>query len=516
MQSLLASEEHSEENRQSARAVVLAWANEKWPGLIPENAADGSSFEYDQAGLRIAAQTTPDGRIWAFRSEHIDREASRTWVTEALVSDNGKADVFGIRNLCSTLSVDRIDSSSPRFLNDLLQNSRLVDGTARVTPVPQMVTDDASFTQFCELLFADTRNLPVVVLTQQGDDGDYTLDPYRFAKSVRGLAHVFCLPFAWTFRLTERVGKRLSVFDGAVRTYYPGLTDADDAFKHPVAFVGRIEDWVGQDIVGTVGFAHFLTQQIHRFSVRMPETLQRMPSYFEIRKLALDKPHNSLEEQMEILRLDLELARQEATEWELLAKEADAEALAAKEDISILTAKNIALFAANQALRTSKNAAPVAFGETYSELPEWIDTNYGDRIVLHSRAKRALKDATFENVTLVYRCIKLIAEDYWEMRTFENETQRTAAKARWEAGLQSHALDFDNTSLSQSRLGEFREQYTIPYRIGQQQSQILGPHLKWGETKDDRFCMRIYFVWDDEREVAVIGHLTSHLDTRAS
>lgn len=35
-------------------------------------------------------------------------------------------------------------------------------------------------------------------------------------------------------------------------------------------------------------------------------------------------------------------------------------------------------------------------------------------------------------------------------------------------------------------------------------------------TKDNRYCLRIYFFWDDSRQKVVVGHLPSHLETRAS
>jgi len=86
MQSFLASSKHSVKNRTDARKKVLDWAKDKWPGLIPPQAYEGKEFEYDQAGLRIAATSNADATIWAFRSEH-QGDQSRNWVTEAVNAD---------------------------------------------------------------------------------------------------------------------------------------------------------------------------------------------------------------------------------------------------------------------------------------------------------------------------------------------------------------------------------------------------------------------------------------------
>lgn len=112
MQAFLASGNHSAENRQLARARVLDWAQENWPGLVPPHAYSGVGLEYDQAGLRLAASSNADGTIWAFRSEHLG-EQSRNWVAEAVVADLGTMDGLGVRNSCSTLGSGNAPTSSP-------------------------------------------------------------------------------------------------------------------------------------------------------------------------------------------------------------------------------------------------------------------------------------------------------------------------------------------------------------------------------------------------------------------
>ena len=44
----------------------------------------------------------------------------------------------------------------------------------------------------------------------------------------------------------------------------------------------------------------------------------------------------------------------------------------------------------------------------------------------------------------------------------------------------------------------------------------LDRHLKGSDSRDRRYGFRLYFFWDDESQIVVVGWLPSHLDNRAS
>lgn len=518
MQSFLASSKHAESSRTEARTRVLDWARGKWPGLIPPHAYEGTAFEHDQAGLRIAATSNLDSTLWAFRSEHLgsDSKESRTWVTEALVADLGPTDAFGVRNSCSTLSGETIPASSPRFLRDFVAHHSLIDGAIPVSAVSHFVGDVESFNRFMALLLSPDRSLPVVVLTQLPHSSDYALDPVKLARDTQGLAHVFCLPSTMTFGLSDHVGKTLSVFHGAVRTYYPRFSVESDPWQHHLVFPQRISEWADETGTGPAAFEQFLSRQLHSFSVGTPAKIDQLPSYFSIRRALLDKPNKTTDEEIQSLRIEVEVACAKEQEWQVIADDRDAEARANEEENRSLRAQNQTLANDLKELRKARGETSIPIPSSYAELPRWVDSYFADRLFLHSRAVRALKEATFENIALVYEALKLLADAYWPMRTNQEQDQRQMLSNNWEEGVKSLRLEYNSHSIAQNRLGEFREAYTINYRIGQSSRQALGPHLKFGSTKDDRYCMRIYFLWDDDRRLVVIGHLPSHLDTRAT
>jgi hypothetical protein len=486
--------------------------------LVPPHAYEGKAFEHDQAGLRIAATSNIDSTLWAFRSEHLgnDSNESRTWVTEALVADLGPTDAFGVRNSCSTLSGEAVPASSPRFLRDFVVHHSLVDGGVPVSAVSNFVEDMNSFTRFMTLLLSPDRSLPIVVLTQLPHSTDYALDPAKLAKDTQGLAHVFRLSSAMTFWLSDQVGKTLSVFHGAVRTYYPGFSVESAPWQHHLVFPQRIAEWNDEAGTGPVAFEQFLSRQLHAFSVGTPAKIEQLPSYFSIRRALLDKPNKTTDEEIQSLRIEVEEARAKEQEWQVIADDRDAEAHANEEENRSLRAQNLTLANDLKELRKARGETSIPIPSSYADLPKWVNSYFADRLFLHARAVRAIKDAAFENVSLVYETLKLLADAYWPMRANQEQEQRQTLSNNWEEGVKQLRLEYNSHSIAQNRLGEFREAYTINYRIGQSSRQVLGPHLKFGSTKDDRYCMRIYFLWDDDRQLVVIGHLPSHLDTRAT
>jgi hypothetical protein len=87
-----------------------------------------------------------------------------------------------------------------------------------------------------------------VVLFSPTQDGNYV--PTRgaidqLARDTIGVAHVYYLSEpSDTFRLSDRVGKMMSVWSGALRTYWPGFSLTGSPFDHPILFRDRIGPWV--------------------------------------------------------------------------------------------------------------------------------------------------------------------------------------------------------------------------------------------------------------------------------
>ena len=65
-------------------------------------------------------------------------------------------------------------------------------------------------------------------------------------------------------------------------------------------------------------------------------------------------------------------------------------------------------------------------------------------------------------------------------------------------------------SITDAAAGMQGDSYFLQYNG---KKRKLERHLTKGNSKDRRYCLRIYFFWDDQDQVVVIGDLPHHLDT---
>src|SRR5262249_1961021 len=111
----------------------------------------------------------------------------------------------------------------PRIVADLAEQMEvLVDGRRVRGRAQGLWTPDVD--GLVDDLQNPARVLPVVVASTT-PDGPPAIDVHRTATKLLGLAHVVTLEDASAaFRLTELVGKERSVYNGAVRVYFPGFS----------------------------------------------------------------------------------------------------------------------------------------------------------------------------------------------------------------------------------------------------------------------------------------------------
>jgi hypothetical protein len=147
-------------------------------------------------------------------------------------------------------------------------------------------------------------------------------------------------------------------------------------------------------------------------------------------------------------------------------------------------------------------------------LEEWVSERHGGKVLLHPRAVNAAKKSKYADNHLIYRAIDLLAVEYWEMKTTPSEGSKEY-RQRLDARLQELGLELA-ASISLSRAGEEGDDYFVKYPVGTESNRMLDTHLKKGSDRDERFCLRIYFFWDEDSRKVVIGWLPSHLETRAT
>ena len=107
---------------------------------------------------------------------------------------------------------------------------------APVTPRPVAADEVADFV--AETLLSRDRTLPVVAITTSTSTGLPWVDPEQMAQRLGDGAEVVVLETGdATWTLSEVLPDMLAVYGGAVRIWWPGLTEGSDPYDHPLLFV---------------------------------------------------------------------------------------------------------------------------------------------------------------------------------------------------------------------------------------------------------------------------------------
>lgn len=140
-----------------------------------------------------------------------------------------------------------------------------------------------------------------------------------------------------------------------------------------------------------------------------------------------------------------------------------------------------------------------------SGLRAWALANE-ERIVVLPRALQGAKKSLYASPDTVYGALELLAGPYRELR---------AGRISHEAFLQALAgaeMQFEG-SVAPNVAGEQGDAYFVTWRG---RRRFLDLHLRKGGGRDERYCLRIYFFWDEQAQKVVVGWLPSHLSNSLS
>lgn len=505
---------------------ILQWMNKRAGEKLPDEAWGMKSFEMTDVGAqRTAAVGITDPLYWAARLDDADKNvARRTWITEIGVGLDSNGDViFGTRLICTTRGDNPpFEPTVPGFVKSILSagscelDGQLVDGK------PHMVATESDADWLVRLLELKERAGDVIVLSHQEDDGttpETIVNATRLAQKLQGVAHVVVLSSAGSFALTDLVGKDLSVFRQAVRTYRPGFSAwLDEPARHPLAMPARI---LARD-VGVVGFEAELCAHAITNSAYVPGREERLPSFTSVRQFAaklereaarrggatdadMSKMYEDdnrrlsteIQEQKELSEQLLQEAERERDVENERANQAVAQAMLARERIRRLEEQLAAAVG-----RPAETSIPADL----SDFEDWCNEHLAGSVFISSRAYQGAKKSEFNDPSLIYKALLVLRDQYAPMRIYGG-TERHAAyiKALGELGIEESATG-DGTRFEGNV-------YTVQY---QGKRRDLDRHLKGGNSREPRFCFRLYFFWDDESQVVVVGWLPSHLENRMS
>lgn len=508
-----------------ARSEILKFAERRAGGALPSEALEGKSFSTDDVGARrIEGIAIDSPRYWTLRFDDDDRTvASRSWVIEtALAEQNEDGPVlFGLRLQCIARGENPdYDRSLPTFARDVISACDVRMDGRRVTLKPWVIDTEDEVDQLVDLLRSESRTADVIVLSLPEHSNDLSnelISSDRLARDLAGAAHVVVISGQAAFQLSDRVGREFSVFHQAVRTYRPGFDpDTEAPFAHPLGLAERICNWDG----GPDRYRSYISSEVLRRTVEGPDALKRLPSFAEAKRTAAELRRRSAkqsgssndellalaEDEIAQLKNDLTLQGQESSQ---LLEVAEAEREAAGAEVLRLQGTLYHLQQRLQSVETVDGEvtdAPIP--NDLAELEQWAATHLAGTVELHNRALRGAKDSEYEDVSVIYQSLSLLRDYYVPMRCQGGPELKQAFDQRCqELGIE------EQQSFSGNRAGEQGDTYFI--RMGHRRVE-LDRHLKKGNSREPRYCFRLYFFWDDTTNQVVVGWLPSHLSTRAS
>lgn len=527
----------------SAREIVLGWMSARTPEALPEAAHAGKSFSLELGNGEVVANSD----LWAARFDTADellRDQSgieRRWRTEIALFSQADATHFSVRlSVVTQVAGIPFLRTAPSLIGELATRiGANFDGRSGGQPI-----ESVTGLELLELLQRKNR-LPLLAISDQ-QGGSTVVDARRVARQLAGFAHVIRVSPRASREVEAVLGREWSVFGGAMRLYAADVEPASQDYRsHPL--------WLAKSVPSDPDerrrFIRRIVSRIFASSVSRSDLDEIAPSFFDVKRYLSEHQvakaraevlssktrvdaANSLAERVEaeaerLAALSEENAglRQELVAVKAKLSEVSGEKDFAYESCSSLEAEidrlkrqQFGVVAKARALEARLAAFEdrvfeVPLPDSLDELDDWATQYFPDRLVVLSKATRAAKKAVFEDHRQIYRCLIVLARQYVDMRR-----GLAGAGEAYAAVLRDERLEISGVgdALDDHR---YREQFVAPYKSGQIELDThLAPARGTSErgSRDPKRTYRIYFAWDEQDEMVVVGSLPAHLTTSLS
>ena len=219
-----------------AREIILEWLENDASTELPEPAWKGNAFRHESNDREFTAVRAKRDQsdTWALRFvEPGGAETEQVWTTEIATREHsGQESLFSVRTLVKSSEQKlRHQPAVPRFMEHIVGECGLEQGAAKIEKDPWIIESDYDAANLTEFLVDPDRRTPAFVLTV-AEEAENPIEPLidasPLASDTLGIAKVIVLPAEYTWKLTNRFGKRLSVYRGALRVYLPGFREDTD------------------------------------------------------------------------------------------------------------------------------------------------------------------------------------------------------------------------------------------------------------------------------------------------
>ncbi len=473
--------------------------------------------------------SVPERKIWAARFEFQDRDKLHWFYDIAMIEENGEL-LFGIKiETMSTLDPMAIRQKLA-LVGELIPMLTLRQGQPLKNNL-WYIDNPQELIAFRNFLSSPRRSLPVIVISAVNRQSwqftphppPFLVDASYLAVRLQGYASVVRLGFNATFEWSRMVSREWSVFNGACRVYYPSLDFGKDIpGRHPVHYKDKIWYWSFDDKHGPHAYTSFLIDLANRSpgvsrinwqglyfvpDARVIQAELRMAH--SLHAVNAPEREKALNNHVHALQLKLTASREENERWLSELESAGETAEFYKQENMALRAQLESLQAHIARLSSAPPDAAIPIPDRYDAMKDWAKQHLAGRLLLHPRAERALAKAEYQDVKQVYRALLILAGEY------RNSRLGITNEKPFRNALQAANLVFSG-AIDRGRAGTEGDAYFINYPPGSANKQLLKFHLEHGNSRERRYCLRIYFFWDEETSQVVVGYLPGHLSNRMS
>ena len=509
--------------------LILPFVAKSLYTKLPPEAAEHRNFEIQDENRQCECVAVPERMLWAIRFKFTSKDGTLWYYDVSLVREDDRL-IFGMKiDTAFGADVKALQANLP-LVESLLGCGLLAQGRP-VTANLWLVNTPEDVQELVALLEAPYRSLPGIVISAINRNAwrftptapGYLVNAAYLADKVKGYAIVAQISFQAAFALTEAVGKSWSVYDGACRTYFPKIDfDNGSPAHHPCNLKDKIWFWNYEGLRGERGYTAFLIDTAHRAASTNRTDWSGLYFVPDARILAAElelahaahlanAPERELAMQNHIAALQrkLQTAEDENADWLGELEKATEEAEYYKQENAALRVQLDALRAHLIRQNGESPDKEIPIPTNYKVMGEWVKEHLAGRLVLLPRAERAASKAEYAEVGMVYRALLILANEYRDSR------MGTGTDKAFRDALAQFSMNFSG-SIDKCRAGQEGEAYYVNYPIGTSQRVFLQFHLERGNRHENRYCMRIYFFWDEDTNQVVVGWLPSHLSNRIS
>jgi len=145
------------------------------------------------------------------------------------------------------------------------------------------------------------------------------------------------------------------------------------------------------------------------------------------------------------------------------------------------------------------------------EIPDWVEKYFSGRLIFHDKAKNLIsKTSTTEvDMNLICDAIEYLAHEYRDFLAGEITKEECAIKCSELYNRNFFVSPSGNMSIQAYSL-EYKVKYGVGF-TGKPKEVALNLHLKVGN--ENKNLLRIYFFYDNDKKLIVVGSLPKHLQT---